>query len=99
MARGRNRGSVLTFIRKEKRKPKPEFKVDTTQCKKCLYRPPKDRGFETIFGCYYIFLMGHRRPSEPSPNCTVFKKYTRKERNKLIAAIRQKFVEGKIEVD
>mgnify|MGYP003301521065 CR=1 FL=1 len=94
MARGRKRGSLLTFIQKEKKKPQTSYKVDTTQCKKCLYRPPKYGTHDIPFGCYYIFLMGHRRPSEPSPNCTAFKLYSRRERAKLIYDLRQKFVRG-----
>lgn len=57
-------------------------KVDKKQCKKCLYRPPK--GSENaVFGCFYILLTGKRRPCEPSPNCTAFKPYNRKERREL----------------
>lgn len=95
MAKGRKNGSMLTFIQKEKRKPKTTNKVDKTQCRKCLYRPPHRDELDITFGCYYIFFMGHRRPSEPSPNCTAFKEYNIKERQKLLDELRRKFVTGK----
>ena len=69
-------------------------RVDITQCEKCLYRPTlSDSNFHV--GCAYIFLMGHRRPSEPSPNCTVFKKFNKKDRQKIEQEIKEKFVSGK----
>ena len=78
----RKHGAFNRFVLKEKRKKKPTSTVDRTQCSHCLYRPI--RGFEShIFGCAYIFFMGKRRPSEPSPNCTAFKKYNKAERRKL----------------
>jgi hypothetical protein len=64
-------------------KRKKVKKVDDTQCKKCLYRASTH--MKTIIGCncQYILLMNQSRPCEPSPNCTVFKKYSKKERLKL----------------
>ena len=56
-------------------------KVDKTQCRKCLFRYVSACG-EVCF-CIYILLAGHPRPCEPSPNCTVYKPYTKKERLKL----------------
>ncbi len=96
MARGKNKGSLLTFVQKEKRKPKTKSKVDKTQCKNCLYRPPGRDELDITFGCFYILLMGHRRPSEPSPNCTVFKEYNREERLKMVQKAKEIFVTGKV---
>ena len=60
-----------------KRKIEPIVqKIDITQCKKCVYRTWIDN---TTIGCGYLIHTGHRRQSEPSPNCTVFKKDFRKE--------------------
>jgi hypothetical protein len=39
--------------------------------------------------------MNHRRPCEPSPNCTVFKKYNKKERQELENRRKEVFVSGK----
>ena len=44
--------------------------------------------------CAYIFLMNHSRPCEPSPNCTAFKKYSKKERRALVDEKREMFVSG-----
>lgn len=57
-------------------------KANTSQCKKCLYRSRIANKGEAFF-CTYILLTGHSRPCEPSPNCTVFKPYNRKEREIL----------------
>ena len=54
------------------------MKVNKMQCRTCLYKS-KDK----IFGCNYIILTGCRRPCEPSPNCTAYKKYSRREREQL----------------
>lgn len=59
-------------------------KVDNTQCKNCLYRASKRLKLEMGCNCAYILLMEHSRPSEPSPNCTVFKKYNKNERQRLV---------------
>ena len=58
-------------------------KVDTTQCKLCLYRATERTRLEMGFNCVYILLMNKKRPSEPSPNCTAFKPYDPKERREL----------------
>lgn len=57
-------------------------KVDKTQCRKCLYRYVS--ACNEVCFCNYILLTGKRRPCEPSPNCTVYKPYTQKERVKLV---------------
>ena len=90
---GRKHRSVCTYIEKTKKKKSPFCnKVDTTQCKNCLYRPPNFGEYALPFGCYYIVLTGKRRPSEPSPNCTAFKKYNRREREKLDRKLRDDYV-------
>lgn len=74
-----------------------KVKVDDTQCTKCLYRA--SHSMKVIIGCncQYILLMNQRRPCEPSPNCTAFKPYNLKERqkiekyNKNISVVRKKF--------
>lgn len=73
---------------------KRKKKVDTTQCKGCLYRA--SRYDKNVMGnnCAYIFLMNHSRPCEPSPNCTAFKKYSKKERRALVDEKREMFVSG-----
>ena len=53
-------------------------KVNTTQCKKCLYRCFMSGS--KLYYCGYIIFMEHRRPCEPSPKCTVFEPYDKKER-------------------
>lgn len=73
--------------KKRKRRTQKKTTVDITQCKKCLYRPA-DRPENNIFNCFYIIYMGHRRPCEPSPNCTVFKRYNRKARSELIKRVK-----------
>ncbi len=95
MARGRKTGSLLTFIDRKKRHKTSKYKVDRTQCRHCLYRPIQ--GFESnVFGCAYIFFTGKRRPSEPSPNCTAFKKYNRAEREKMVKEMKQKYNSGEM---
>ena len=89
---GRKKGTVPTFIERRKRKKTNLHKVDTTQCKKCLYRPPEYGENFLPFGCYYIILTGNRRPSDPSPNCTAFEPYNHKERRKLNKKLRDDFV-------
>ena len=79
----RKHKSVLSYIERRKRKAPVCAKVDKTQCRKCLYRPPSYATYTLPFGCWYIMLTGKRRPSEPSPNCTAFEPYNRKERAKL----------------
>ena len=92
---GRKHFSVLTYIEKPKKKKAPSCnKVDTTQCKKCLYRPATYGTFDMPFGCWYILLTGKRRPSEPSPNCTAFVKYNRKERAKMDRRARYESLKG-----
>lgn len=71
-----------------------KHEVDRTQCRKCLYKSSKETW--AFFSCSYIFLTGQRRPCEPSPNCTAFKPYKRKERLKMEAESKQKFVTGKV---
>lgn len=44
---------------------------DISQCITCLYRTTID-GNLTM--CNYMGIMGHSRPCEPSPDCTVYKK-------------------------
>ena len=58
-------------------------KVDTTQCKRCLYRAKERTRREMGFNCVYILLTNKKRPCDPSPNCTVFRKYNKKERQEL----------------
>lgn len=82
----RKKGAFNRFVIRRRRKKK--CTVDRTQCKNCLYQPPNYEGLDHIFGCYYIIYTGKRRPSEPSPNCTAFKKYNRAERKKLEAKLR-----------
>ena len=91
MGSGRKLGSVSTFITKTKQK-KTTYKVDNTQCKKCLYRASQRVKNEMGCNCVYIFLMNHRRPSEPSPNCTAFRKYNKKERQQMEQELKEKFV-------
>ena len=59
------------------------FSVDASQCEKCLYRASRTARRDMGNNCAYIFLMNHRRPSEPSPNCTAFRKYNYEERQQL----------------
>lgn len=66
-------------------------KVDTSQCRKCLYRPSKHMK-DSGFGCFYIFYKGQKRPSEPSPNCTAFEPYDRKKRRAMDRELRK--IEG-----
>lgn len=65
-------------------------RVDRTQCRTCLYRPTETERQEGNFGCAYIILTEHRRPSEPSPNCTAYKPYTKAERKRLEDRLRWK---------
>ena len=58
------------------------IKNNISQCKKCLYRAYIACSGQEYY-CNYILLMGDRRPCEPSPNCTVFKPYNNKERDRL----------------
>ena len=58
------------------------IKNNIKQCKKCLYRAYIACSGQEYY-CSYILLMGHRRPCDPSPNCTVFKPYNKKEREIL----------------
>ncbi len=89
----RKKGAFNRFVKKEKRKKKPISTVDRTQCSHCLYRPIK--GFEShIFGCAYICFTGKRRPSEPSPNCTVFEKYNKEKRKELEAKAKADYWKG-----
>lgn len=66
-----------------KDKAKQRAKVDDRQCRTCLYR-----AYGECWGnglrCDYLELTGHMRPSEPSPNCTAYKRYSDAER-KVIA--------------
>lgn len=91
---GRKHKSVLSYIEKTKKKKRVCNKVDTTQCKKCLYRPPSYGEHTLPFGCWYIVLTGKRRPSEPSPNCTAFVKYDRRERAKMNAKLINEYIRG-----
>lgn len=52
------------------KRPTP-VKIDTTQCRTCLYR----YGTNTIV-CGYVEDVGHSRNCEPSPNCTAYVKGT-----------------------
>lgn len=56
-------------------------KKKDNQCRRCLYRYIAASG-EICF-CNYILLVGHKRPCEPPPNCTVFRPYNKSERLKL----------------
>ncbi len=75
-------------IRKTMKKPKAKDnvfglhrkKADTTQCRTCLYRTQED---DRDYFCYYIALTGHRRPCEPSPDCTAYERYSKKKRDRL----------------
>jgi hypothetical protein len=61
---------------------KKNYKVNNSQCRKCLYRC-SDTGSASAVFCGYCYFTGKRRPSPPSPNCTAFVKYRGKERSKL----------------
>jgi hypothetical protein len=67
---------------------KRKKKIDVTQCKGCLYRAAQDTKNKMGCNCVYILLMKHKRPCEPSPNCTVFKNYNKKERQELEGAFK-----------
>ena len=58
------------------------IKNNIKQCKKCLYRAYIACSGQEYY-CNYSLIMGHSRPCEPSPNCTVFKPYNKKERDVL----------------
>jgi hypothetical protein len=54
--------------------------INIDQCKACLYRA----NFKyDVFNCLYILFVGQSRGCEPSPNCTKYKKYNKRERKKL----------------
>lgn len=77
------------------RKPrKRKQKVDVTQCRKCLYRPPKNAEY-SAFGCFYIIYTGSVRPCEPSPNCTAFKPYNEKDRREIEKRMKNEWVKNK----
>lgn len=66
-----HRSEKIHYGMKIKHKPPDKINPnygDFSQCKTCIYR-----GVFTQ-SCDYYFIVGHRRPSEPSPNCTVYKK-------------------------
>lgn len=89
----RKNGAFNRFVIKERRKKKSTNTVDRTQCKECLYRPL--RGWEShVFGCAYICFTGKRRPSEPSPNCTAFKRFNKTERKQLEAKAKADYWKG-----
>ena len=73
-------------------KIKNKNKVDTTQCRGCLYRASYRTRMEMGCNCVYILLMNKKRPSEPSPNCTAFKPYDPKERQELNKRAKNDFV-------
>lgn len=75
-------------LKKEKtEKPKEKIIINQKQCRTCLYRW---QGSEKVLGCDYYELVGHRRPSEPSPNCTCYKKYDAVERARLVSKQRDR---------
>ena len=57
------------------------YRVNNSQCRKCLYRCA-DAGISSAY-CGYLYYTGERRPCEPSPNCTAFVKFRKKERYKI----------------
>lgn len=64
----------------KQRMPRPKAPgPDVSQCRKCVYR-----GYigKTIF-CDYIEIAGMTRGCDPSPDCTVFEKYTKARRSEL----------------
>lgn len=58
-------------------------KVNRKQCRTCLYRAAGGKNTYQAHNCEYILLMGHIRPSPPSPDCTAYQKFNPKERNRL----------------
>jgi hypothetical protein len=90
-----SKGKWKTETKEKWKSLKQKKKVDITQCKSCLYRASKRSKNEMGCNCVYIFLMNRRRPCEPSPNCTVFKKYSKKERQELANRRKEVFVSGK----
>lgn len=90
MSRGKWKPETI----KKRKEIKRKKEIDTTQCKGCLYRASQYEKRVMGNNCSYMFLMNHRRPCEPSPNCTVFKKYNKKERQELVNGIKEMFVSG-----
>lgn len=54
-------------------RPVKKDKPNITQCRTCRYSA-KYSDFSGAVLCDYIGVTGHRRPCEPSPNCTVYEK-------------------------
>lgn len=86
---------VRKRARKQYKKPKTEketvkikktahSKPDTSQCRTCLYR-----GDVNVPMCDYLYITGHMRGCEPSPNCTKYVKCTPAERKALMNKKRQ----------
>lgn len=63
-------------------KPAERMIINQKQCKTCLYRW---QATGSVLGCDYLELVGHMRPSEPSPNCTCYEKYNAVERSRLVS--------------
>lgn len=57
-----------------KRKPK----ILNTQCKTCKYRYRVQSNVNEYL-CDYLSIVGHMRPCEPSPNCTVYERIREKK--------------------
>ncbi len=57
--------------------------INRTQCRTCLYRAANTEHSNQTHNCEYILLVGHMRPSQPSPKCTVYERYDKKKRDEL----------------
>ena len=49
------------------------MRIKNVQCKTCKYGWKMRNGTDNYL-CDYLEITGHKRPCEPSPNCTVYEK-------------------------